>query len=786
MNQFGERSRWAAVALALSNLVGSIGCAPQRDAPPTKVERVEQPARAPDERKWFLTELVPDDAMVDSAFGMDVEVSGNTVVVGAWRARAAYVFVLAADGWHLQAKLAAPADASERLFAERVAISGDTIIVAARADFGSAAPGAAYVYERSGTAWGTPVALTAADPVEYDQFGTSVALSSDTAVVGAIFARKSPLTELYAEEGAAYVFARSGPNWVQTAKLTASDAAPQVEFGRSVAIWGTTILVGVPKDGSYTGSAYFFTRSGSDWGGEQKFRVTTSGCCEEFGTSVALGENHAIVGSSMYQAPPRGDDVTDRQGRAFVYARSGSTWSQSQQLLAADGRGYDRFGTDVEVSGSTVMVGAPNADSVYFFSPVTGLTVGEPIGARGLNATFGATLAFDGDVGVVGTEFGTGAFAAELLVPDGGSCDENSDCRARHCVEGVCCDKPCTGPCEECSSGTCENTPGSPGTPACPAYLCGASSGECPTTCATHGDCVDTHYCLDHSCVPRLPGGGACTERRACLSETCVDGTCEGSVDIGASCSRAADCKSGYCVDGYCCNERCRGQCEACDVDGARGTCSPVDGAPHGERAPCDGDGTECGGRCDGEHTVTCHYPTSNQPCGSSCADGEQENLACNGQGSCARAGRTACEPYVCADAEKCAMSCADIDDCVEGHTCSEGKCEVGSTCRDRDTMQKPDGTEEKCAPYLCLEGSCGNACSSPDECSDDNTCVNGLCVEVPPTSVASAGDGDAGCSCHFARTRAPHAWTLFGLVGLFAFARRRASRARFPRPEGG
>jgi hypothetical protein len=788
MNRFGERSRWAAAALALSNLVGSIGCAPHRDAPPTKVERLEQPARTTDQRKWHLTELIADDANADSAFGMDVDVSGNTVVVGAWRARAAYVFVRAADGWHQQAKLAAPTDAAERLFAERIAISGDTIIVAARSNFGSTAPGAAYVYQRIGNTWGAPVALTAADPIEYDQFGTSVALSGDTAVVGAVFAYKViPSTEYPPPpEGAVYVFTRSGLNWAQTAKLTASDAEPYVEFGKSVAVWGTTILVGVPRDLSSTGAAYFFTRSGSDWGGEQKFKSTTTGCCEEFGTSVALGENHAVVGSSMYQAPPRGDDITDRQGRAFVYARSGSTWSPSQQLLAADGRGYDRFGTDVEVSGSTVMVGAPNADSVYFFSTVTGLPVQDPIGARGGNVTFGGTLAFDGEVGVVGTEFGSGAFAAELLVSDGGSCNENSDCRARHCVDGVCCDKPCAGPCEECSSGTCETTPGSPGTPACPAYLCGASSGECPTTCATHADCVDTHYCPGNRCVARVPGGGACTEKRACLSETCIDGTCQGSRDVGTSCSSAAECKSGFCVDGYCCNERCRGQCEACNVRGARGTCSPVDGAPHGERAPCDGDGTECDGRCDGEHTVTCYYATSNEPCGSSCADGEQDNRACNGQGACAPAGTTLCEPYVCANAQKCAMACEDIGDCAEGHTCIDGACEEGSTCKDDDTEQKPDGTEKECAPYLCVDGSCGDSCTIPDDCSDDNACVDGLCVDVPARSEASAGDGDAGCTCHIARTRAPHAWTLFGLVGLFAIARRRASRARFPRPEGG
>jgi hypothetical protein len=557
---------------------------------------------------------------------------------------------------------------------------------------------------------------------------------------------------------------------------------PYDEFGATLAVWDTDILVGVPKApaGGTLGAAYFFSGSGSNWTEQQKFTSDNTQCCDEFGSSVALRENLAIVGSRSHRTPDRGDEITDRQGRAFAYARSGSTWSQSQgQLLANDGTGYDWFGTDVDVSGSTVMVGAPGAESVYFFSPLTSSAVQDRIGTRDAIEALGGSLAFDGDVGVIGTEFGKGAFAAQLLVPDGGACVEDAECRARHCVAGVCCDSACSGPCEECSTGLCTARPGASGTPTCSPYLCGSSSGQCPMSCSTHAGCAEAFYCLNRSCVPRVPNGGDCTDRRECVSETCIDGICRGSRDTGSSCSRAVDCKSGYCVDGYCCNERCRGQCEACDVRDAEGTCSPVEGAPHGERAPCDGDGTDCDGRCDGEHTVSCYYPTSRQSCGSSCENGEQTNRTCDGQGACAPADPSPCEPYVCADAERCGMTCEGVADCAEGFTCLDGSCEAGSTCRDDDTVQKPDGTEQECAPYLCLDGSCGDSCDRPEDCSGDYACVDGRCVEVPAPSEVSASDGDGGCGCHFAKTRSPHVWMLLGLVGVFACVRRRASRMR-------
>ena len=125
--------------------------------------------------------------------------------------------------------------------------------VGANADQGSA-----YVFTRSGTTWSQQAKLTAADGAAGDWFGYSVAVSGDTAVVGAA----GDDVGANADQGSAYVFARSGTTWTQQAQLTAADGAAGDCFGRSVAVSGDTAVVGASDDdvGANTdqGSAYVF------------------------------------------------------------------------------------------------------------------------------------------------------------------------------------------------------------------------------------------------------------------------------------------------------------------------------------------------------------------------------------------------------------------------------------------------------------------------------------------------------------------------------------------------
>jgi alpha-tubulin suppressor-like RCC1 family protein len=115
-----------------------------------------------------------------------------------------------------------------------------------------------------------------------------------------------------------------------------------------------------------------------------------------------------------------------------------------------------------------------------------------------------------------------------------------------------------------------------------------------------------------------------------------------GSLGNGTACTAGDQCQTGACVDGVCCTTACEGQCEACDVAGAVGTCTPVTGAPHGTRSACTGDGTVCGGACDGVNADACAYPTV-ECRAASCTDGTQTAAATCEQGTCPAAVTEAC-----------------------------------------------------------------------------------------------------------------------------------------------
>lgn len=336
--------------------------------------------------------LTASDGAPGDEFGVSVAISGDTVVVGA-RANdapasnqgAAYVFTRSGTVWSLQTKLTASDGADSDFFGLSVSVSGDTVVVGAYGDDigANSDQGSAYVFTRSGTVWSQQQKLTASDGSASDIFGWSVAVSGDTAVVGAQFDDIG--TD--ADRGSAYVFKRSGTVWSEQQKLTASDGGQSDWFGRSVAVSGDTTVVGAPYDsvdGYRKGSAYIFTRSGTVWGEQQRL-IASDGQAYLFGISLAVSGNTVVVGN------PYGDTVTNtEQGSAYVFERSGTVWSQQQKLTGSDGALGDHFGTSVAVSGDTAIVGAylddvgVNADqgSAYIFTkdctPPT-ITPGSPL-----------------------------------------------------------------------------------------------------------------------------------------------------------------------------------------------------------------------------------------------------------------------------------------------------------------------------------------------------------------------------------------------------------------------
>lgn len=311
------------------------------------------------------TSRVASDGAPNDRFGGSVSISGDYALVGAFNddnganfgQGSAYVFVRNETGWTEQAKLTASNGASGDNFGISVSISGDYALVGAHVG-GNTNQGSAYVFVRTGSTWAEQVELTANDGASGEHFGNSVSISGDYALVGAYNDSNGPSNPAI---GSAYIFVRSGTSWTQQAKLIASDGVPTDYFGCSVAISGDYAIVGAYLDDIVAtvdqGSAYVFVRSGTSWTQQAKLTANDGATGDLFGQSVAISGNYALVGAYF-------DDngAITNQGSAYVFIRSGSTWTQQAKLIANDGAASDAFGVSVALSGDYALVGAISDD----------------------------------------------------------------------------------------------------------------------------------------------------------------------------------------------------------------------------------------------------------------------------------------------------------------------------------------------------------------------------------------------------------------------------------------
>jgi hypothetical protein len=318
--------------------------------------------------KTYERKLTAPDAQAGDQFG-SVAISGDYAIVGApleddagSQAGAAYVFHRAGTGgWDAGVKLTAPDAQSGDNFGCWVAISGDYAIVGAiLEDSGGSDAGAAYVFHRNGiNSWDTGAKLTAPDAHYGDYFGRSVAICGDYAVVGAY--GKDLSGPFYT--GAAYVFHRTDTNsWDAGVKLTASDAGIGDVFGISVATYGDYVIIGAPfedEKGTDAGAAYVFHRTDTNsWDAGVKLMASDAGANDNFGTSVAMSGDYAIVGAYHKDA-----GSTDA-GAAYVFHRTDTnSWDAGVELTASDAQEGDAFGCAVAISGEYAIVGAYLEDS---------------------------------------------------------------------------------------------------------------------------------------------------------------------------------------------------------------------------------------------------------------------------------------------------------------------------------------------------------------------------------------------------------------------------------------
>ncbi|CAM8671775.1 FG-GAP repeat [Comamonadaceae bacterium] len=404
------------------------------------------------------------NAAASDSFGTSVAISDDTMVVGApgedsnqttitngstastdnsaSSAGAAYVFVRSGSAWIQQAYLKAPNAGVSDNFGSSIAISGDTVVVGApleesnqttitngstaSTDNSASSAGAAYVFVRSGNTWSQQAYLKAPNAEALDNFGSSIAISGDTVVVGAELEASNQTTitngstastdNSASSAGAAYVFVRSGSTWSQQAYLKASNAGGGDFFAASIAISGDTIVVGAnAEDSSQTtitngtaasadntgtdaGAAYVFVRSGSTWSQQAYLKAPNAQATDRFGTSVGISGDTIVVGAQQEDSnqttitnggTASSDNTATNAGAAYVFVRSGSTWSQQAYLKASNAELGDNFGQSVGISGNTIVVGADGEDSA-----LTSVTNGNSITINNAATDSGAAYVF--------------------------------------------------------------------------------------------------------------------------------------------------------------------------------------------------------------------------------------------------------------------------------------------------------------------------------------------------------------------------------------------------------
>lgn len=305
--------------------------------------------------------LLAGDGAARGNFGCSVSINGDFAVVGArgdddrgYNSGSVSVFKQTGDTWVQQARLtASDGDARDR-FGAAVSISGDYLIVGTdEYDDWDRSAGSAYVFKRNGDAWVQQTKLVASDGQSADHFGVSVSINGDDAIVGAWGD-----DDTNHDAGSAYVFKRNGETWVQQAKLVAPDGESADHFGVSVSISGDDAIVGANLDDDRVvngGSAYVFKRSGDAWIRQARL-VASDGYVGDvgFGVSVCISGDDAIVGADGYFGMS--------SGLACVFNRHGDAWTQQAKLVASDGKLWDRFGYSVSISGDYAIVGADTND----------------------------------------------------------------------------------------------------------------------------------------------------------------------------------------------------------------------------------------------------------------------------------------------------------------------------------------------------------------------------------------------------------------------------------------
>ena len=304
--------------------------------------------------------ITPDDGSIEDYFGQSVSIHGNYVIVGSpydddngESSGSAYIFTETLEGFIQQTKITANDGEEWDKFGWAVSIFYDYAIVSSPWDNDNGFhSGSVYVFKRDGDNWTQHSKLTADDGTAVDEFGWSVYISGSYLIVGSRWD-----DDLGINSGSAYIFKCDGDNWTQHSKLTASDSGDGDNFGFSTSLYGNYALIGAPHDenGVNTGSAYIFKRNGNNWNQIEKLVPNDTLIVSDFGKAVTFYDEYAVVSADN-------NYYNDLYGTVFVFNDNGSNWIQLEKLNDFFRTPYDNYGFSICMSGQNILIGSVGDD----------------------------------------------------------------------------------------------------------------------------------------------------------------------------------------------------------------------------------------------------------------------------------------------------------------------------------------------------------------------------------------------------------------------------------------
>lgn len=620
---------------------------------------------------------------------------------------------------------------AEQLFGQALGVSDRTLIVGAPGDSTQAwAAGAAYVFTRApnndpglGRRWEPQQKLQAADGARADSFAAAVAVSGDLALVGA-----PNDDDNGSDTGAAYLFVRSGASWRQLQKLVPTDASAGSHFGASVAISGGTVVVGAPAQASgafaEVGAAYVYGRASSTWALQRKFTpdkaLVQTGL--HFGAAVAAASTTVAIGR---------DNVN--KGGVDWFTRTGATWSTTSSTLSSS---VAHFGSALSMDENLTVIGA-------FGDATKGAEAGAVTTVRTTAPTkiLAQVTAPDG---VARDRFGFAVSLAEsrLLVGAPGAgvdCAQDAGKVYVFTWDGsawVNPQKRVDPTWFDCASGC--------GTPPPPP--------ESYPTNTAYGPQAQRLGMAVAAVENAILSGGPGRSEYKCLGTAKTGAVIEEEylLSNASPCTSADQCFSGYCVEGVCCKSACSGPCRSCLAelkdpalsfggDWVTGVCGEVKAGTDPKNG-CTASGTFCGSgdECSGYGSCVAGHPFGTA-CGPTTADCLTQttigsNYACSNF-QCVPFFTLDCAPgYSCKNGH-CNSGCSAAADCAPGYECSMGVCKLGegAACQ----------LDDQCSSGVCDSGKCcvpsplygcltppGEACTSDAQCFTGH-CADGVCCDT-------------------------------------------------------